>query len=142
MVKWLNITGAIKWIFDNPIPNTVFSVIVGFILAVSLRKSSKSDKQFLDRNKQKSFFDLEDFDIGYDLCSTSIISTLMNIRGDTCETGGFIILFLFLIQIITALLVRFSKYKKTSSRNKSEVIIPLVTGTFCLVVSCIYIGGA
>lgn len=145
MVKWLNITGAIKWIFDNPVTNMIFSVVLGFILALLLRKNAKSDRELSKNNKQskgKKKIQLENIDVGYDLCATSVISSLMNIRGETCIAGGCVVFFLFLIQFVTSYLVRYLKNGKSKSQKKKiEVLIPLIVGILCLIISCLYIGG-
>ena len=149
MVKRLNISEGIKWIFDNPIPNTIFSVIISFILIFILRKSSKTDDKFSLK--------FDDFDYGYDLCATAILSTFMNIRADNFHTGGWFLFLLLIVPFFSSELVRGivikkrENFKKLDKEQKNkiqksikriEILIPLGIGTVCLIISCLYIGGA
>lgn len=105
--------------------------IVNIVLTIVIKISAKPEFLILD------FMDYLDF--GFDLAISSIIVLLAGIKDDT---GIWLLLFAFILIMITSILVnRLGWDKSTKQQKLIGVIIPDVVGIFLLVIASLYVGG-
>jgi len=78
-------------------------------------------------------------DFGFDMCIASMIILL---TGNRDELGVWLLLFLFILVMITAIIVsRVGWNRETKLIRLVGVILPDIVGTFLLVFVTLYIGG-
>lgn len=105
--------------------------IVSIILTIIIKISAKPE--FLTLN----FIDYLDF--GFDLSISSIIVLLAGAKDDT---GMWLLLFAFILILITSILVNRLGWDKSTNKQKLiGVIIPDIVGIFLLVIASLYVGG-
>lgn len=115
--------------------HTVFSVFltasVSIILTIVIKISAKPEFLTL------GFIDYLDF--GFDL---SISAIIVLIAGAKDYTGIWLLLFAFILILITSILVnRLGWDKNTKQQKIIGVIIPDIVGIFLLVIASLYVGG-
>lgn len=112
--------------------NTLWlSPIVSIILTIVIKISAKPEFLTL------GFIDYLDF--GFDLAISSIIVLLAGTKDDT---GLWLLLFAFILIMITSILVnRLGWDKSTRQQKLIGVIIPDVVGIFLLIIASLYVGG-
>lgn len=112
--------------------NTLWlSPIVSIILTIVIKISAKPEFLTL------GFIDYLDF--GFDLAISSIIVLLAGTKDDT---GLWLLLFAFILIMITSILVnRLGWDKSTKQQKLIGVIIPDVVGIFLLIIASLYVGG-
>ncbi len=112
--------------------NTLWlSTIVSIILAIVIKISAKPEFLTL------GFIDYLDF--GFDLAISSIIVLLTGTKDDT---GIWLMLFAFILIMITSILVNRLGWDKSTKQQKFiGVIIPDIVGIFLLVIASLYVGG-
>lgn len=107
------------------------SPIVSIILTIVIKISAKPEFLTL------GFIDYLDF--GFDLAISSIIVLLAGTKDDT---GLWLLLFAFILIMITSILVnRLGWDKSTKQQKLIGVIIPDVVGIFLLIIASLYVGG-
>lgn len=112
--------------------NTLWlSPIVSIILTIVIKISAKPEFLTL------GFIDYLDF--GFDLAISSIIVLL---AGTKDNTGIWLLIFAFILIMITSILVNRLGWNKNTKQPKFiGVIIPDVIGIFLLVIASLYVGG-
>ncbi len=112
--------------------NTLWlSPIVSIILTIVIKISAKPEFLTL------GFIDYLDF--GFDLAISSIIVLL---AGTKDNTGIWLLLFAFILIMITSILVNRLGWDKSTKQQKFiGVIIPDIVGIFLLVIASLYVGG-
>lgn len=105
--------------------------IVSIILTIIIKISAKPEFMTL------SFIDYLDF--GFDLSISSVIALLTAIKDDT---GVWLLLFSFILIMITSILVNRLGWQKDPKQLKLVgAILPDIVGVFLLVIVSLYIGG-
>ncbi len=105
--------------------------VISIILTIIIKISAKPEFLTL------GFIDYLDF--GFDLSISSIIVLLAGIKDDT---GVWLLLFAFILMMITSILVnRLGWVKSTKQPKFIGVIIPDIVGMFLLAIASLYVGG-
>lgn len=105
--------------------------IISIFMTVVIKISAKPDFITL------GYIDYLDF--GFDLAISSIIMLFVGIKD---EVGVWLLLFAFILIMITSILVnRIGWDKSTKQQIIGGVIIPDVVGLFLLVIASLYVGG-
>lgn len=105
--------------------------VISIILTVIIKISAKPEFMTLGY--------IDYFDFGFDLSISSIIVLLAGINDDT---GIWLLLFSFILIMITSILVnRLGWDKSTKQENLIGIIIPDIVGVFLLVIASLYVGG-
>lgn len=112
--------------------NTIWiTPVISIVLTIVIKISAKPEFLTL------GFIDYLDF--GFDLSISSIIVLLAGIKDDT---GIWLLLFSFILIMITSILVnRLGWDKSTKQERLIGVIIPDVVGIFLLIMASLYVGG-
>lgn len=112
--------------------NTVWMTpIISIILTIIIKISAKPEFMTLG---------LTDYlDFGFDLLISAIIVLLSGTKDDT---GIWLLLFVFMLILITSVLVnRIGWDKYTKQQKFIGIIIPDIVGSFSLVMASLYVGG-
>lgn len=105
--------------------------IISIILTIIIKIAAKPEFLTL------GYIDYLDF--GFDLSISSIIVIVTGIRDNT---GIWLLLFAFMLIMITAILVNRLGWDKSTKQEKPVgVIIPDIVGVFLLVIASLYMGG-
>lgn len=105
--------------------------IVSIILTILIKISAKPEFLTL------GFLDYLDF--GFDLAISSIIVLFAGIKDNT---GLWLLLFAFILIMITTILVNRLGWDKSTKQQKFiGAVIPDVVGIFLLVIASLYVGG-
>ncbi len=112
--------------------NTIWiTPVISIILTIVIKISAKPEFLTL------GYIDYLDF--GFDLSISSIIVLLAGINNNT---GIWLLLFAFILIMITSILVNRLGWDKSTKQEKLiGVIIPDIVGLFLLIVASLYIGG-
>ena len=112
--------------------NTIWiTPVISIILTIVIKISAKPEFLTL------GYIDYLDF--GFDLSISSIIVLLAGINNNT---GIWLLLFAFILIMITSILVNRLGWDKSTKQEKlMGVIIPDIVGLFLLIVASLYIGG-
>ena len=112
--------------------NTIWiTPVISIVLTIVIKISAKPEFLTL------GFIDYLDF--GFDLSISSIIVLLAGIKDDT---GIWLLLFSFILIMITSILVnRLGWDKSTKQERLIGVIIPDVVGIYLLIKASLYVGG-
>ena len=112
--------------------NTIWiTPIISIVLTIIIKISAKPEFLTL------GFIDYLDF--GFDLSISSIIVLLAGIKDDT---GIWLLLFSFILIMITSILVNRLGWDKSTKQEKPiGVIIPDIVGVFLLIMASLYVGG-
>lgn len=115
------------------IQNNIFWItpVVSIVFTIIMKISAKPEFLTL------GFIDYLDF--GFDLSISSVIALLAGIKD---STGIWLLLFSFILIMITSILVsRLGWNKETKKMRLIGVIVPDVVGIFMLVIVSLYMGG-
>lgn len=105
--------------------------VISIILTIIIKISAKPEFMTL------GFIDYLDF--GFDLSISSVIALLTGIKDDT---GVWLLLFSFILIMITSILVNRLGWQKDPKRLKLVgAILPDIVGVFLLVIVSLYMGG-
>lgn len=120
-----------EFIQNHTVCSVCLTSVVSIILTIVIKISAKPEFLTL------GFIDYLDF--GFDL---SISSIIVLIAGTKDHTGIWLLLFAFILIMITSILVNRLGWDKSTKQQKFiGVIIPDIVGIFLLAIASLYVGG-